>query len=871
MLLPSERVIQALGIDVRDLPPARTPDLPAHLGSFPALLATPFCPHTTPEKMRTHARAVFALFIAASLLSCGGGSTTAPSPVLTTLSISFQTGSILVGQSATATAAGLDQFGASIATGTVSWSTGSAAVATVNASGAVTGVAPGQTQVTATAGGKQAQAAVTVIPVPVANVSLSPPTATLIVGTTQQLVATTLDANNNVLTGRTVTWSSSNTAQATLNANGLVTAVSPGTPTITATSEGKTGTSSITVTLAPVATVTVTPATASLAIGATQQLVAALKDVNGVVLNGRVVTWATSDQTKATVSSIGLVTAVAAGTATITATSEGKSGTALITVNAVLSSCNTGSALQLAVGGIHPLTTAEKASLCLGIGASASEYVLIPFNSTNVAASTIQLQITGTNTSAIQPGVLASLQLSRSSPLVGLKKQSPMKSFEWAFRARERRDLASALASPRRTSRGASRNILVPSYLTGIPASPVVGSVVPINANISGNTCTDPKQLHGAVVVAVLPHTIVLSDTLSPAGGFTNAEMTAFGQSFDTLGYALDILNFGAPTDIDGNSRIAILFTPGVNVMPAPPGAVVGGEFAARDLFPVSTCVASNEGEMFYMPVPDPNKTINANYAVKANVASTVLPTLVHEFQHLINAGRRVYVNNASSFEEVWLNEGLSHIAEELLYYRMSGNSPRSNINLSLLQSSQAQLDAINTYQIQNLFRSASYMKAPETNSPFSQVDLLETRGAIWQLLRYSADRNGGSEQAIWSALVNTTTAGRANFNAVFGDIIAMSRDWVVAQFADDAGLGTPTNYSYPSWNFRSILPAINSNTYPLLTHPLLGAPVAVTLSGGGAAYLRFSVAANVPATIGATSAGQPVPPAIDFILLRTQ
>jgi hypothetical protein len=271
------------------------------------------------------------------------------------------------------------------------------------------------------------------------------------------------------------------------------------------------------------------------------------------------------------------------------------------------------------------------------------------------------------------------------------------------------------------------------------------------------------------------------------------------------------------------------------------------------------------------MPVPDPNKTINANYAVKANVASAVLPTLVHEFQHLINAGRRIYVNNASSLEEVWLNEGLSHIAEELLYYRMSGNFPRSNINLSLLQSSQAQLDAVNTYQIQNLDRAMLYMKSPETNSPFSQVDLLETRGAIWQLLRYSADRRGGTEQSAWSALVNTTATGQANFNAVFGDVITMSRDWAVAQFADDAGLTVSTNYTNPSWNLRSVLPALNSGVFPLLTHPLLSAPVDITLDGGGAAYLRFSVAANVPATIAGTSAGQPIPSAVDFILLRTR
>jgi hypothetical protein len=422
--------------------------------------------------------------------------------------------------------------------------------------------------------------------------------------------------------------------------------------------------------------------------------------------------------------------------------------------------------------------------------------------------------------------------------------------------------------------RGGARGGFVPRSLTAILPTPVVGSVVQINANLTGNSCTAPKQLHSATVVAVLTHTIVLSDTQSPQpGGYTDAELTSLGQAFDTDGWDLDVLNFGAPSDVDNNGGIAILFTPSVNALPGPPGGTVGGLFAARDLFPAtaSGCVASNEGEMFYVPVPDSNKTINGNYSVKANLIKDNLGTLVHEFQHLINAGRRIYVNNASSFEEVWLNEGLSHIAEELLYYRKSTNSPRSNIDLTQLRSSQAQLDAVNTYQINNMGRLITYMQATEINSPFSQVDGLAMRGAIWQLLRYSADRKGGAEQSTWSALVNTTASGQLNFNAVFGDIITMTRDWAVAQFTDDAGLNVAANYTHPSWNFRSVLPPINQNKFPLLTRPLLGTPVDIQLNGGGAAYLRFMVGANAPATIYATSSGQDVPASVDFILVRTQ
>lgn len=701
--------------------------------------------------------------------------------------------------------------------------------------------------------------------------------ATIQVGQSATATAVGLDQHGASIATGTITWSTSPTGFASVNSSGVVTGVGAGQTLVIAKAGGTQGVASVTVTPIPVARVTVLPASAMLDLGATLQLTATALDANNNTLTARVVTWGTSDQTKATVSSTGVVTAVAAGPATITATSEGQSGVSQLTVSSTQASCTAATALQLALGGIHPLTDAEKGSLCLGGGASASEYVLIPFNNATSAASLIQVEITGTNTAAIQPGALASLQPRASllsGSLSGLTKASPRKSFEWAFRERERRDLASVFASRPRTSPGALYNIIPLSRLTGIPPTPVVGSTVQINANILGNSCTDAKQLHDALVVAVLPHTIVLSDATSPAGGYTTAEMTAFGQSFDTLGYALDIANFGAPTDIDSNGRIAILFTPGVNVIPVPPGAIIGGLFAARDLFPADPttgCPGSNEGEMFYMPVPDPNSTINGNYVVKANVARPVLSTLAHEFQHLINAGRRIYVNNASDFEEVWLNEGLSHIAEELLYYRISGNAPRSNIDLGILQSSQAQVDAVNTYQLNNLGRLLTYMESPEINSPFSQVDGLEMRGAIWQLLRYSADRKGGVEANTWFALVNSTLSGQPNFNSVFGDIITNSRDWAVAQFVDDAGLNVPTNLTNPSWNARSVLPAINKNVFPLLTHPLLGTPLDIILDGGGAAYVRFSVAANIPATIAATSSSQPVPTSVDFILVRTR
>jgi len=84
---------------------------------------------------------------------------------------------------------------------------------------------------------------------------------------------------------------------------------------------------------APVAAVTIEPVSAEVVVGGTVQLTAATWDAAGGVLHGRVVTWAQSDPTVGTVSATGLATAVAGGSLTITATSEGQRGTSIVTVH----------------------------------------------------------------------------------------------------------------------------------------------------------------------------------------------------------------------------------------------------------------------------------------------------------------------------------------------------------------------------------------------------------------------------------------------------------------------------------------------------------------------------------------------------------
>src|SRR3989441_418547 len=215
-----------------------------------------------------------------------------------------------VGQTAQLAATPKDANGSSLNGRTVTWTSSNQAVATMNASGLVSAVAAGAATIAATSEGKTGTAVVTVTAVPVASVAVTPASASMQTGGTVQLTATPKDANGNPLNGRVVAWTSSNSAVATVSASGLVTGVAIGSTTITATSEGQSGTSSVTVSNASVGSVDVSPAAASLQVGQTLQLTATPKDANGAPLSGRVVTWASSNAAVATVGGSGLVTAV---------------------------------------------------------------------------------------------------------------------------------------------------------------------------------------------------------------------------------------------------------------------------------------------------------------------------------------------------------------------------------------------------------------------------------------------------------------------------------------------------------------------------------------------------------------------------------
>jgi uncharacterized protein YjdB len=163
-------------------------------------------------------------------------------------------------------------------------------------------------------------------------VAVTPALDTLAVGGTRTLTAALRDVDGALLTGRSVVWSVSNVAVATVSSTGEVTALAPGTVQLSAVSEGRVGQATVVVLERFANAVTLTPNSGTLQVGAELTLQAQVTDPAGTLLPDRVVSFSTDAPLIATVSGTGLVTARAPGVARITALSEGKSAVAVITV-----------------------------------------------------------------------------------------------------------------------------------------------------------------------------------------------------------------------------------------------------------------------------------------------------------------------------------------------------------------------------------------------------------------------------------------------------------------------------------------------------------------------------------------------------------
>ena len=301
-------------------------------------------------------------------------------------------------------------------------------------------------------------------------------------------------------------------------------------------------------------------------------------------------------------------------------------------------------------------------------------------------------------------------------------------------------------------------------------------------------------------------------------GGFSDTEYGNFGRQFDTDLFPVDVNAFGATSDIDANGKTFVLFTPIVNRLTLNSGqcgSYVAGFFNGADL---SGSTNANRAEIFYSSVPGEPAGGPTCTPLRADVVRNAAPaTFIHELQHMISFNQHVLIRNGSS-ENIWLNEGLSHMAEELGGKVYEARYPCPNLPPCppAGRGSTAQIfpDSAQGFLPPNFGNAYDFFSSRlefSLTSPTS-FGTIEERGVAWLFLRWLVDQKG---DARLGQLVQTRNVGTANVEAVAGEnFTVLFADFLAATLLDDypgAAPGEiPTRYQFTSRNLRAIYARLN-------------------------------------------------------------
>jgi hypothetical protein len=303
---------------------------------------------------------------------------------------------------------------------------------------------------------------------------------------------------------------------------------------------------------------------------------------------------------------------------------------------------------------------------------------------------------------------------------------------------------------------------------------------------VCANTqCTSFVQSTATAKVVGQRVAIYLDDA-APAG-YTQADLDNVGQLFDAHLYPIDTTAFGRESDLDANGVVIVLLTQRVNELSPncnSTGSVILGFFFGADLLPSQQ--HSNGGEIFYGVVPG---TITSGCTVDKDFATETLPgVFIHEFQHMISFNQHVLVRKGTS-EDTWLNEGLSHFAEEL-----GGENVPDAFCAPAFSNCESQFNGNN---IDNAFE---YLSDPESNfliEPGNSTGTLAERGANWLFVRWLADHFASSAAQpsdLTRKLVQTNRTGVANVAAVTGDEFpTLVSQWQMANYLTSLADFTPS------------------------------------------------------------------------------
>jgi hypothetical protein len=452
-------------------------------------------------------------------------------------------------------------------------------------------------------------------------------------------------------------------------------------------------------------------------------------------------------------------------------------------------------------------------------GADTVEYLVAPQSASGVAGVSSAFRLSG------DPAVVVVVQ--QRSAGAG---QTPLP-FAARFHDELRRQEADAALRPR-------------SALAAVQLSPVETPTVKVGDTRSFEVCNNIpcSSVNDFATVSgraeyVGAHAALFVDQAAPAGGFTATDYQALGALFDSDLYGVATTAFGSESDADRNGVVIVLFSPEVNRLTPTEqcaSSVITGYFFGIDIDPAfQTDPRSNRGEVFYAVAPDPAGTVTCTLS-SDGVRRLVPVTFIHEFQHMISYYQHVLVRNASS-EVLWLNEGLSHISEELagLHFEAKGQDT-----------------LFSRFAIGDLYNGYLYLSNPGASFalPLAGTGTLEERGAAWLFLRWLLDQYGPGATR---RLVETSLTGATNVATVVGvPFDRLITQWFLANWVSDLpGFTAPSRLRYTTWAFRTTYASLNTQlpsrfTKPFPIDPPIASPLTVQLDGtlhaGSGEYLRL-------------------------------
>lgn len=254
----------------------------------------------------------------------------------------------------------------------------------------------------------------------------------------------------------------------------------------------------------------------------------------------------------------------------------------------------------------------------------------------------------------------------------------------------------------------------------------------------------------------------------------SQSSIDSIATDFEDIAVPIEHELFGYESDVDDDGHITILMTQVVNGLSSS-GGLITGYFFPGDLFATSSSnPASNEMEIFYTLVPDPSGSHGIPISESFTVDNVLPGVLAHEFQHMISYNQKVFLQ-AGATEDPWLNEGLSHFAEDITGF---GNENPARERIFLANPSQISI-------------------AP-TSSPS-----LGQRGGAYLFVRYLYEQSSNGTQFIQN-LYNSSNTGTANIEHAFAgsspslnQFNELMNQWAIALTLSETGLTSDTRYNY--------------------------------------------------------------------------